>query len=58
MADVDIDRFGNHGKTDEHPDEGKNIPLNPEGGVINRIYLGTRRRNIIQRRDNSRKKAH
>ena len=35
MADVDIDPFVDHDKTDSHPDEGENIPLhlvNPEGG--------------------------
>ena len=26
MADVDISPFGEHEKTDEHPDESKNIP--------------------------------
>ena len=31
MADVDIDSFGDHDKTDSHPDEGENIPLNPGG---------------------------
>ena len=34
MADVDIDPFGDHAKTDSHPDEGENIPLTPGGGVI------------------------
>ena len=36
MADVDIDSFGDHNKTDSHPDDtGKNIPLpliTPRGG--------------------------
>ena len=31
MADVDIDPFGDHDKTDSHPDEGENIPLTPGG---------------------------
>ena len=30
MADVDINPFGNHDKTDLHPDEGESIPLTPE----------------------------
>ena len=30
MADVDIDPFGDHDKTDSHPDDiGENIPLPP-----------------------------
>ena len=29
MADVHIDLFGNHDKTDSHPDENENIPLTP-----------------------------
>ena len=34
MADVDIDLFGDHNKTDSHPDvTGENIPFTP-GGVI------------------------
>ena len=33
MADVDIDPFGEHGKTDEQSDTGKTIPFTP-GGVI------------------------
>ena len=34
MADIDIDPFGEHDKTDTHPDEtGENIPLTP-GGVM------------------------
>ena len=34
MADVDIDLFGEHDKTDAHPDEtGENIPLT-SGGVM------------------------
>ena len=33
MTDVDINYFGDHDKTDSHPDEGDNIPLNP-GGVM------------------------
>ena len=36
MADVDIDRFGEHDKTDLHPDE--NILPPP----VNRVYLGIR----------------
>ena len=32
MADVHIDPFGEHDKTDSHPDEGETIPLNPGGG--------------------------
>ena len=32
MADVDINPIGNHDKTDSHPNEGENIPLNPGGG--------------------------
>ena len=35
MADVDIDPFGEHDKTDSHPDDtGENIPLNAGGGVM------------------------
>ena len=34
MADVDIDPFSDHDKTDEHPDEtGENIPLSPGGAM-------------------------
>ena len=34
MADVDIDSFGNHDKTDAHPDEaGENVPLTPGGAM-------------------------
>ena len=30
MADIDIDPFGEHDKTDKHPDEtGENFPLDP-----------------------------
>ena len=33
MADVDIDPFGNHNKTDAQPDKtGETIPLIPGGG--------------------------
>ena len=33
MAGFDIDPFGEHDKTDSHPDEtGETIPLNPGGG--------------------------
>ena len=36
MSDVDIDPFGEHDKTDTHPNEtGKNIPLTP-GGLMGR----------------------
>ena len=32
MADIDIDTFGQHDKTDSHSDEtGETIPLTPEG---------------------------
>ena len=34
MADVDIDPFGDHDKTDSHPDEGEAIALNPGGGAM------------------------
>ena len=33
MADVDIDPFGENDKTDSHPDESENIPLNPGGAT-------------------------
>ena len=34
MADIDIDAFGEHDKTDSHPDEtGETIPLNPGGAM-------------------------
>ena len=34
MADVDMDPFGNHDKTDLHPDDaGETIPLTPGGGA-------------------------
>ena len=34
MAGIDTDPFGEHDKTDAHPDQtGKNIPLTP-GGVM------------------------
>ena len=33
MADIDVDPFGDHDETDEHPDEGETIPFTP-GGVI------------------------
>ena len=33
MADIDINPFGDHDKTDSHPDEtGENILLTPGGG--------------------------
>ena len=33
MADIDIDPFSSHEKTDSHPGEtGENIPLTPGGG--------------------------
>ena len=32
MADVDIDSFGEHDKTDSHPeDTGENFPITPRG---------------------------
>ena len=34
MADVDTNPFGDHDKTDSHPDEGETIPLNPGGGAM------------------------
>ena len=35
MADIDIDPFGEHDKTDSHPDEtGETIPLKPGGEVM------------------------
>ena len=35
MADVDIDPFGEHGKTETRTDEtGENIPLTPVGGGL------------------------
>ena len=34
MADVDIDFFGDHDKTDSHSDEGENVPLSPGGGAM------------------------
>ena len=34
MADVDIDPFGNHDKTESHPDDtGETIPFTPEGVI-------------------------
>ena len=33
MADVDIDPFSDHDNTDEHPDEGENILLDPGGAM-------------------------
>ena len=34
MADVDIDPFGDHDKTDSHPDDtGETVPLNPGGAM-------------------------
>ena len=33
MADVAIDPFSDHDKTDSHPDTGENIPLTPEGAI-------------------------
>ena len=30
MADVDIDSFGDHNKTDAHPDRGETIPFTLE----------------------------
>ena len=32
MANVDSDPFGEHDKTDSHPNGGESIPLNPGGG--------------------------
>ena len=41
MADVDIDPFGHHDKTDLHPDEtGENIHLNSGEGVMGRSTWG------------------
>ena len=60
MADIDIDPFGEHGKTDAQLDEtGENIPLNP-GGVMGGSTWQTEREQetSVQRRENSRKKAH
>ena len=35
MADFEINQFGEHDKTDSHPDKTcENIPLNPGGGVM------------------------
>ena len=31
MVDIDIDPFGEHDKTNNHPDKGEMIPLNPIG---------------------------
>ena len=34
MADIDIDPFGEHDKTDSHSDDtGETIPLNPGGAM-------------------------
>ena len=33
MADVDIDPFGEHDKTDSHPDEGQSILFTPGGRI-------------------------
>ena len=34
MADVDVDTFGDHDKTDSHPDDtGETIPLKPGGAM-------------------------
>ena len=34
MADVDINPFGDHNKTDSHPDDtGETIPLSPGGAI-------------------------
>ena len=39
MADIDINPFGEHDKTDSHPDIGQNIPLTP-GGAREEDLLG------------------
>ena len=33
MADIDIDQFGEHDKTDKYPDESETIPFTPEGVI-------------------------
>ena len=38
MADVDIDPFGEHDKTDEHSVEGETIPSTPEGSIGGSIW--------------------
>ena len=59
MADVDIDPFGEHDKTDSHSDETAKIFLSLGGGGGGgsdwKIYLGTRLRakNVVWRRENS-----
>ena len=61
MVDVDIDPFGDHDKTDSHPDEkGENNSSKHRRRSDGRIYLGTRprTRHVVWRRENSRKKAH
>ena len=50
MADIDIDPFSDHNKTDEPM--GKTTPLTSGGGVTGgggRSYLGTRARNVVWR---------
>ena len=46
MADIDIDPFGDHDKTDSRPDEtGENIALTPEGGMWEENALGNQKAN-------------
>ena len=44
MADVDIDTFGDHGKTDSGPNEaGESIPLTPGGSMVGGFTWETER---------------
>ena len=51
MADIEIDPFGEHDRTESRTDEtGKNIPFTPVGGEINLGTRPRRARNFSQRR--------
>ena len=49
IADVYIDPFGDHDKTDSHPGEGENISLSSGGGGSS--WEPEPERNIIQRNE-------
>ena len=55
-GDIDIDPFGDHDKTDSHPDEtGENIPLSPEESMGGESFWEPEQktRNIIWRKNES-----
>ena len=50
MADVNIDPFGEHDKTDSHPDTVENIPLTSGGAMEEPLGARARTKNIIWRK--------